>query len=95
MSDEIFAFKENHGHFAMEWSNNKTLFHWMNRQRMSYSQSKLSFERTQLLDSVRFPWYIGKKRKLDELDERYPARQRIRSGELIGDTCNLRGFLNK
>ena len=89
--DEIVAYKENHGHFIMESSNNKTLYLWMNRQRASYSQSKLSSERTQLLDSVGFPWQ--KKRKLDDLDESFPTRPSIRTGELIGD--NLRGFLNK
>lgn len=91
MFDEIVAYKEKHGHFIMESSINKTLYLWMNRQRASYSQSKLSSERTQLLDSVGFPWQ--KKRKLDGRDESLPTRPSIRTGELIGD--NLRGFLNK
>ena len=91
MFDEIVAYKERHGHFIMESSNNKTLYLWMNRQRASHSQSKLSSERMQLLDSVGFPWQ--KKRKLDDLDESFPTRPSIRTGELIGD--NLRGFLNK
>ena len=56
MFDEIVAYKEKHGHFIIESSNNKTLYLWMNRQRASYSQSKLSSERMQLLYSVDFPW---------------------------------------
>ena len=91
MFDEIVAYKEKHGHFIMESSNNKTLYLWMNRQRASYSQSQMSSEKTQLLDSVGFPWQ--KKRKLDGRNESLPTRPSIRTGELIGD--NLRGFLNK
>ena len=91
MFDEIVAHKENHGHFFMNVQKNRTIHLWMNRQRLSYSQSKLSSERTHLLDSIGFPWQ--KKRKFDELDDRYPTRPQIKTGELIGD--NLRGFLNK
>ena len=95
MFDEIVAYKEIHGTFYMEQQKNNTLYHWMKYQRTQYSQSKhSSCERTQLLNSIGFPWQsISQKRRADDLDGRNPTRTCIRSGELIGD--NLRGFLNK